>query len=317
MKLFITGINGFIGQALTARLSETSHIISGSVRPGSSYDGFPMKDITHKKLLIDEDWTQSLNGLDVVIHTAARAHIINEVVSNPLKEFQKINVASTLNLAQQAADAGVARFIFISSIGVNGNCNTVPFVELDEPMPKEPYAISKYQAEKGLLDISRNTGMEITIIRPPLVYGPGVKANFKSMIQWMNKGVPLPLGAINNKRSFVALDNLVDFIILCTEHHQAANEIFLISDGEQVSTTELLKKVAKALGKKSLLVPVPIKIMILVAKLIGQSVMSDRLFESLQIDSSKARTLLGWKPVISMDEQLKKTVDAYLNEKII
>ena len=209
----------------------------------------------------------------------------------------------------------MTKFIFISSIGVNGNRNEAPFVERDSPAPTEPYAISKYEAEKGLIEISNNTGMDITIIRPPLVYGPGVKANFKSMIQWMNKGLPLPLGNIDNKRSFVALNNLVDFIILCSEHPRAANEIFLISDDEDVSTTELLKKVANVLKIKPRLFSAPISIMTLIAKFTGLSASADKLFLNLQVDSSKARMLLGWKPVISMDEQLKKTVERYLKDE--
>jgi nucleoside-diphosphate-sugar epimerase len=250
-----------------------------------------------------------------VIHTAARVHIMDDSAADPLTEFRKVNTAGTLNLARQAADAGVKRFIFISSIKVNGEMTLVdqPFKPNDNYIPTDPYGLSKYEAEQGLLTIAKETGMEVVIIRPPLVYGPEVKANFSSMMKWINRGVPLPFGYINNQRSLVALDNLVDFIIHCIDHPKAVNEVFLISDGEDVSTSILLRKVAKAFGKKPKLIPVPVWLMTLAAKLIGKGDVATRLFGSLQVDSSKARELLGWKPVITMDEQLKKTAEAYLS----
>jgi nucleoside-diphosphate-sugar epimerase len=246
-----------------------------------------------------------------VIHTAARVHIMDDSAADPLTEFRKVNTAGTLNLAQQAADAGVKRFIFISSIKVNGEMTLVdqPFKPNDNYISTDPYGLSKYEAEQGLLAIAEETSMEIVIIRPPLVYGPNVKANFASMIKWINKGVPLPFGAIHNQRSLVALDNLVDFIALCADRAKspkAANQVFLISDGEDVSTTTLLQKVARAFGKKPRLIPVPVWLMTFSAKLIGKGDMANRLFGSLQVDSSKARDLLGWQPVVTMDEQLAK-----------
>ena len=204
---------------------------------------------------------------------------------------------------------------------MNGNNNVKPFGEKDTPNPQEPYAISKYEAEQGLMALAKETGMEVVLIRPPLVYGPGVKANFASMINWLRRGVPLPLGVINNKRTFVALDNLVSFIALCGDRSQspkAANQVFSISDGEDVSTTQLLRKVADALGKEPYLLPVPVGLMIFAARLIGKGDVANRLFGSLQVDSSKARDLLGWQPVITMDEQLHQTVAADLkNEKTL
>ena len=212
------------------------------------------------------------------------------------------------------------RFIFISSIKVNGEMTLVdlPFKPNDNYIPTDPYGLSKYEAEQGLLTIAEETGMEVVIIRPPLIYGPNVKANFASMMKWVNKSIPLPFGAIHNKRSLVALDNLVSFIIHCADYKktpQAANQVFLISDGEDVSTTELLQKVAKAFGKKALLLAVPVSLMTLSAKLLGKGDVANRLFGSLQVDSSEARELLGWEPVITMDEQLNKTADAYLAKK--
>jgi nucleoside-diphosphate-sugar epimerase len=227
----------------------------------------------------------------------------------------------TLALAALAADKGVKRFVFLSSIGVNGNNSVKPFSEKDTPNPQEPYAISKYEAEQGLLVLAKKTGMQVVIIRPPLVYGPNAPGNFGTLVNWLRRGVPLPLGAINNKRSFVALDNLVSFIALCadrTRSPKAANQVFLISDGEDVSTTQLLRKVADALGKKRWLLPVPVGLMSFVARFIGKGDVANRLFGSLQVDSSKARDLLGWQPVITMDEQLNKTVAADLkNEKTL
>ncbi|MDQ6995183.1 MAG: GDP-mannose 4,6-dehydratase, partial [Mariprofundaceae bacterium] len=244
----------------------------------------------------------------VVIHAAARVHVMKDDSCDPLAEFRKVNVDGTLNLARQAAKAGVQRFIFLSSIGVNGNYTSKPFTENDPVTPHDPYSIAKYEAELALIALGKAEGMEIVIIRPPLVYACHAPGNFKKLIETVDKGLPLPLGAVHNQRSLVALDNLVDFICLCTKHPKAANEVFLISDGEDVSTTELLQKVAKAMGKKARLMPVPVPFMRFVAKLLGKSDVADRLFGSLQIDSSKAHNLLGWQPVITMDEQLTKIV---------
>ncbi|MDO7597788.1 MAG: NAD-dependent epimerase/dehydratase family protein, partial [Pseudomonadota bacterium] len=236
--------------------------------------------------------------------------------------FRRLNVDGTLNLARQAADAGVKRFVFISSIKVNGEMTLVaqPFKADDNFLPTDPYGLSKYEAEQGLLAIAKETGMEVVIIRPPLVYGPGVKANFSAMMKWIDKGLPLPFGTIHNQRSLVALDNLVDFIALCADRkksYKAANEVFLISDGEDVSTTTLLQKVARAFGKKPRLIPVPVGLMIFAAKLIGKGDIANRLFGSLQVDSSKARDLLGWQPVVTMDEQLAKMVEVGGNRRVL
>jgi len=259
---------------------------------------------------------EALSGVDVVVHMAARVHIMHDDASDPLTEFRKINVEGTLNLAKRAAVAGVKRFVFISSVKVNGEKTTVgkPFSPDDVVTTHDPYGVSKWEAEQALFRLAASTGMEVVIIRPPLVYGPGVKANFRKMIQWVDKGVPLPLGAIDNQRSLVALDNLVDFIVLCTTHPRAAGELFLVSDGEDVSTTELLQKVAKALHKKARLFSMPSSLMRVTARFLGKQALADRLFESLQVDNSKACALLGWKPVVTMDEQLKETVEAYRHE---
>ena len=316
--IFITGATGFVGSSLIKELLTQNYHTSVAVRDNTSVVPFGVTKFNVGNLTADIDWLSMLNGIDVIIHAAARVHIMDELVDDPLAEFRKVNVYATLNLAKQAAKAGAKRFIFISSVKVNGEMTSRnhSFKPDDNYIPIDPYGLSKYEAEQGLLALAKETGMEMVIIRPPLVYGPDVRANFVSMMKWISKKIPLPFGAIHNQRSLIALDNLVSFIIQCIEHPKAANEIFLISDGEDVSTTALLQKVSKALGGKSWLIPVPVRWMSFSAKLIGKEDVANRLFGSLQVDSSKARYLLGWKPVITMDEQLKKTADAYLeNEK--
>jgi len=236
---------------------------------------------------------------------------MNDESLDSLAEYRRINCDTVLELVKLAANAGIKRFVFLSSIKVNGE-STRPgesFTADSHYIPDGPYGLSKYEAEKGLLEIAKNSDMEVVIIRPPLVYGPGIKGNFASMISWVKKGIPLPFGAIYNKRSLVALDNLVDFIILCARRDKspkAANEVFLISDGGDISTSELLRKVAKSYGVKSRLIPIPESWMQFVLKILGKSGISNRLFGNLQVDSSKARELLGWNPVINMDKQLEK-----------
>jgi len=313
-SILLTGATGFVGQALTAKLLTQSFKVVVGLRKLSSILPSELTQEVVGDILPVTDWSAALKDINVVVHVAARAHILKDTVAVPIEEFRKVNADGTINLAKQAVGAGVSRFVFISSIGVNGNSNTYPFLEADIANPQEPYAISKYEAELGLLELAENTGMEVVIIRPPLVYGPKAPGNFSNLLKWMKIGIPLPLGAIHNKRSLVALDNLVSFIMLCINHPKAANEVFLISDGEDVSTSELLRKVAKAFGQQSRLMPVPVELMIFCAKLISKGAVANRLFSSLQVDSSKARDLLGWKPVVTMDEQLREVADVYLNK---
>ncbi len=311
-RVLITGATGFVGSQLCETASQNGWSVQRVLRRSGVLDGVVVGDIEP-----DTDWLQALVDIDVVVHLAARVHIMNDDSSDPLAEFRKVNTDGTLNLARQAAESGVKRFIYLSSIKVNGEITETgqSFVPDDTFVPDDPYGLSKYEAEQGLLALAKETNMEVVIIRPPLVYGPGVKANFHSMMRWIYKGVPLPFGAVYNQRSLVALDNLVSFIIHCIDHPKAANGVFLISDGEDVSTTELLQKVAKAFDKKAVLLPVPVSLMKFVARLLGKADVANRLFGSLQVDSSKARDLLGWKPVITMDGQLKKTAEVYLQEK--
>tara|TARA_B110000208_G_scaffold185261_1_gene240192 strand:- start:1 stop:963 length:963 start_codon:yes stop_codon:yes gene_type:complete len=318
MNVLLTGATGFVGKPVTNQLAQDNYFnVFAVVRENSKQLVSNVKQIVIGDLLSGPAWERHLSGIDVVVHIAARAHIMNDKALDPLLEFRKMNVEVTLNLAGQAAQAGVKRFVFISSIKVNGEATHKGsfFTHDDAYTTSDPYGISKREAELGLRKIAEETGMDVVIVRPPLVYGPGVKANFRSLIKWTRRGVPLPLGSVHNKRSFVALDNLVDFIIVCTKHPKAANEIFLISDGEDVSITTLLHKIAQALDKKAMLISVPVSAMKCVAKLLGKGDVADRLFGSLQVDISKSSSLLGWKPLVTMDEQLKKISEVYDNEK--
>ena len=303
-EVFLTGATGYIGCQVLKVLVEEGFEVTCAVRRVVTL--VPPAKTAMGSLDAHSDWTGALQGAAVVIHAAARAHILEKDCSNSLDEFRKVNVAGTLNLASQAAQAGVKRFIFISSIGVNGNINKYPFTEDNEPNPAEPYAQSKWEAEQGLWGIQRETGMELVIIRPPLVYGPNAPGNFSRLVRWVEKSVPLPLGAIYNKRSFVALDNLVDLIITCIDHPAAANQVFLAGDGQDISTTELLRGIGRAIVKPVRLVPVPAGVLMFGASLLGKKTFALRLLSSLQVDISKARNLLGWEPPLSLEEGLRR-----------
>ena len=309
----ISGAAGFIGRPLCAELFRQGQAVVATVRSNN----LPIDDVenlTISTIDCDTDWAKALVGVNVVIHLAARTHVLKDIESDPLAEFRKINVEGTLNLARQSAKAGVRRFIYISSIKVNGE-NTVPgksFTAEDRPAPIGPYALSKHEAEDGLCRIASKNDMEVVIIRPTLVYGPGVKANFLTMMNWLNRGIPLPLGAINNKRSLVSLDNLLNLIITCIEHPGAANQTFLVSDDEDLSTTDLLERMAVALGKSARLFKVPIHLLEAGAGWLGINTVYQRLCDSLQVDISKTRALLGWAPPMSVDIALRKTAEYFL-----
>ena len=309
--LLVTGGTGFLGRALLQKLlvSGRAPLIAAVRRNKINLPAEVMVEYVGE-LSSNTDWTNCLQGVGVVIHSASRAQAMKDEIGDHLLDYRKVNLQGTLNLAEQAVKAGVRRFVYISSIKVNGEqtASNIPFHPEDIPAPENAYAISKLESELGLLALARNTGLEVVIIRPTLVYGPGVKGNFASMLGWVRKGIPLPLGAVNNTRSLVALDNLVDFIDLCSNPERsplAANEVFLISDGEDVSTTELIRKVANAYKVATRLLPIPVLCIQTTARLLGKRAVVDRLLGSLAVDSSKARDLLGWKPVVSMNEQLK------------
>lgn len=313
MTIVITGASGFIGKPLVdyLLLHSSAQLKLVLRRPIVAFEDNPRIEM----YIIDSltptmDWSDILADCAYVIHTAARVHVMDKRLDLE-RDYQALNYESTLHLAEKAEKAGVKRFIYLSTIKVHGEYTLpdAPFKEADKAAPEDFYAQSKYDAEQGLLGLAKKGLMEVVIIRPPLVYGPGVKGNFLQLLQWMRKGIPLPLGALkHNKRSLVSIANLVDFIHTCMLHPKAANQIFLVSDNCDLSTTELLIKIRAQLRRKTLLVPVPEKLLILVAALAGKKEQMARLSSSLQVDIAKAQNLLGWKPVESMDAALASLV---------
>lgn len=317
MKILVTGASGFVGVPLSRHLLTIGHQVVGAVR--SHYSLPPVSSKIQMKVIgdIDErsDWRDCLSGVECVIHLANRAHVMCEQSKNPLALYRKVNTEGTLNLARQAAEMGVRRFIFISSIKVNGESSSSGQVltPRDQYIPLDPYGLSKYEAELGLKLVAQKTGLEVVVIRPPLIYGPGVKANFLRMMSWVEKGVPLPLGSINNQRSMLGLDNLINFIEVCLTHADAVGQIFLVSDDQDVSTTGLLKEIASAMNRSSRLLSIPQYIVEKLIILFGQRHISERLCGSLRLDISLAKERLSWKPPYTFKDQLRKTVLDYLS----
>lgn len=302
-KLLITGATGFIGKQFVAESHKRGFQCRKVAR---SFAGVSSDDCIELDLHLPINWSDHLTEVDCIIHLAAKAHIFQPSSGIDYAEFYRINTLATLELAKQAAQARVKRFIFLSSIGVNGIGNTESFSIFDAPVPVEDYAVSKLEAEIGLKQISAETGMEVVIIRPPLVYGRNAPGNFGKLAKLTQKNLPLPLGAINNKRSFVALDNLVDLIITCIDHPKAANQTFLASDDHDVSTTELLQIMIRAAGKTPRLIPVPVSWLKLAGKLTGTQAVIDRLCGSLQVDIAHTRQTLGWVPPITVEEGIRR-----------
>jgi nucleoside-diphosphate-sugar epimerase len=305
MKLLVTGANGFVGKSLCVELSRRGHIVRAASRAAT--DVFlGLEQTMTGSVGPGTNWHEALNNIEVVIHLAARVHVMNDTAVDPLAEFRNVNVVGSLNLAHQAASMGVKRFVFVSSVKVNGEF-TLPgraFNELDTAAPQDAYGLSKHEAEMGLRQIAMATGMEVVIVRPPLVYGPGVKANFAALMHAVQRGWPLPLGAVHNQRSLVSLRNLVDFIGACVLHPRAANQTFLISDGHDLSAAELVQGLARAASVSARLLPVPVWVLQAAAVLAGKGDMMKRICGNLQVDISKARNLLGWVPPVSVNEGL-------------
>lgn len=313
MNILITGANGFVGESLVKHLLTIEHQVIAGVRklPKLQQDcEYRIIDSLENKA----DLSTALTDIDVLVHAAARVHVMKESATDPLTEFRKVNVEGTLNLARQAIEAGVKRFIFISSIKVNGESTELghPYTADSQPHPSDPYGVSKYEAEQGLLKLAKTTSLEVVIIRPTLVYGENVKGNFHSLMKWTHKGVPLPIGGITqNLRSLISVDNLVDFIVTCIEHKDAKNEVFLISDDDDISTAGLLDEISKGLEVTNKALPISVSLINKGAAILGKPGIAQRLSGSLQVDISKSKTLLDWQPKHSANEAIQKTAKFY------
>jgi nucleoside-diphosphate-sugar epimerase len=319
LKVLVTGANGFVGNVLCRRLANAGHAPRAGIRaptqasnPGitsdSPVDIAVLGDIGRSTTL-----AEALNGVAVVVHLAARVHMMHDDAADPLQEFRRVNVAGTEALARAAVDRGVRRLVFVSTSKVNGESTSGrPFTEADPSDPQDPYGVSKWEAEEVLRSIGSTTGIEIVIVRPPLVYGPGVRANFLRLMKLVERGFPLPLPDTKNRRSLVGVENLADFLVRCVSHPEAANETFMLSDGEDVSTRELIVRLALALARPAHFLPVPEFAIRLAARLSGKEAAVNRLFGSLVVDSGKARQKLGWRPPVPLDSGLAATARWYL-----
>lgn len=311
--LLITGATGFVGRALICRIADEEIVVKGVTRRTTTDWPVGVLPVVIDSIARETAWAPALEDVNTVVHLAARVHVMRDHAGDPLAEYRRVNVEGTLNLARQAARAGVRRFIFVSSIKVNGEETFIdkPYTADMAPAPVDPYAVSKSEAEIGLKKVAEQTGMELVVLRPVLVYGPGVKGNFLSMMRLMALGIPLPLGSIENRRSFLGIDNLVDLIWHCVDHPRAVNETFLVSDGEDVSTTELLQRLASCMGRRARLFSIPTSLLNKMASLAGKESVAKRLLGSLYVDISKTREQLAWTPPVSFEEGLRRTVDYY------
>lgn len=307
MRVAVIGAGGFIGRRLVDRLTrERDEVIPVVRTPRGIPQEYSIKD------LLTADWASILRGVDVVIHLAARVHQMKETAPEPLAEYHRVNRDGALRVAEEAVRQGVRRFVFVSSIKVNGESTRAghPFRATDKPKPSDPYGISKLEAERSLFSLAKRTSLEIVVVRPPLVFGPGVGGNFRTMINLLRRRIPLPLGNVtHNRRSLMGVDNLVDLLVVASRHSRAANEVFLVSDGWDPSTTELLRKLSGALGVPSLLVPLPTGLVMTAARLLGRGAAADRLFGNLQVDISMTTEVLNWTPPVSFEDGLRIAVE--------
>jgi UDP-glucose 4-epimerase len=304
MKVLVTGATGFVGNALCKHLTTHGHQVMRAVRRDATLSG----DVVFSEIDGATDWAEALTGCDAVVHLAARVHVMDDTAVDPLALYQATNTDATLNLARQAAQTGVKRFVYVSSIKVNGEGRDTPYRETDAAAPEDAYAISKWEAEQGLQRIAADTGLEVVILRPPLVYGPGVKANFQQLLRMVERGWPLPLGAIRNLRSLLYLGNFVDAIRVCIEHPAAAGQTFLLDDGQAVSTPELIRALSHAMGRPARLLAVPVTVLELAGTLLAKRAAVARLTGSLYVDSSAIRARLGWTPPHTLQQGLAATV---------
>ncbi|WP_144158578.1 UDP-glucose 4-epimerase family protein [Paraburkholderia sp. BCC1885] len=310
MNVLVTGANGFVGSRLCQELAARGIAFVGTARNGRD-DLVAVSD-----LALDNDWSHALRNVTDVVHLASRVHVMNETEADPSIAFRRANVDGTINLARQAAETGVKRFVFVSSVKVNGESTTsTPFSELDTPAPQDPYGVSKHEAELALWEVARETGMEVVVVRPPLVYGPGVRANFQNLMRAIHQGIPLPIGSVRNLRSMVGLDNLVDFLIAALTHANAAGHVFLISDGEDVGTAALGRKLAKAMKRRAHLIPVPLFMLRAIGAVTGKTAVIERLTGSLQVDIRLAKQLLDWQPRVSLEQGIEQTVAHFVSTR--
>lgn len=308
-RLLVTGANGFVGQALCGEALKQQYSVTTVTRKKFHILG-QLQNVVIERYQDALTLSKALSQVDVVIHLAARVHVMNESENDALAAYRRVNVQNTLELASAAVTAGVKRFLYLSSIKVNGEETFPgkPFTADDVPLPQDPYGISKLEAETALLEFGKANGMEVVIIRPPLVYGPGVGANFAAMMRAVSSGIPLPLGAIENRRSMVAIENLVDLTLLCTQHPLAPGKVFLVSDDQDVSLSNLLRKLIAMMKVRTLLIPIPVPLIRFIAQVLGKANVAQRLCGSLQVDIQKTKDLLGWRPALTLDQGLQKTV---------
>lgn len=308
MNVLVTGAGGFVGGYLSKALLENGNRVSAIVRK-------PLQEPAAVNVIVsnlspNDDFQAILKGVDVVVHLAGRAHVMNDQASDPYQAYYDVNVRLTKALAEQAASCGVKRFVFLSSVKVNGESTTSKaFAESDAPKPEDDYGKTKYEAEKALNEIARGSAMDVVIIRPPLVYGKGVKANFKSLVQLLQLPIPLPLGSINNKRSMIYVENLVDFIVTCLTHEKAKNQTYLVSDNDDISISQLIRCIKNASNKKALLLPVSESWLKFIFKLIGKLSLFNRLCNNLQVDITKANGELNWQPPFTVEYGISKTIN--------